>query len=110
MQILIEEHDKVLVVKLSGHLGHASVDELTKVFDEKLGQNKSNFIVDLSDLQYISSAGLRCLLQASSKVDKLSGKIILCALQPEVKQIFDVSGFTSLFPVYETLPKALRHI
>jgi len=110
MQILIEEHDKALALKLSGHLGHASVDELAKVFDEKIGQGRNNFIVDMQDLQYISSAGLRCLLQASSKVSQLSGKIVLCGLQPEVKQIFDVSGFTSLFPTYDTLHKALNHI
>ena len=110
MQITVEEKGSTLVIKLAGHLGHASVAELGHVIDEWLGKNRQNFIVDMEKLQYISSAGLRCLLEAGSKIDKLKGKMLLCALQPEVKQIFDVSGFTSLFAICATVPKALKQI
>lgn len=110
MQIAVEERDTGLVIRLSGHMGHASVDELNRVFDEWLGKGSQNFIMDMSRLQYISSAGLRCFFEASTKISNLKGKLLLCGMQAEVRQIFDVSGFTSFFLIYDTLQNALKQI
>lgn len=110
MQIAVEEKDAVLVIQLSGHMGHASVDELNRVFDEWLGKGSQNFIMDMSRLQYISSAGLRCFFEASTKISNLKGKLLLCGMQPEVRQVFDVSGFTSFFSICDTVRNALKQI
>jgi len=110
MQIAVEEKGTALIIRLSGHMGHASVDELNHVFDEWLGKNIQNFIIDMSRLQYISSAGLRCFFEASTKVSNLKGKLFLCGMQPEVRQVFDVSGFTSFFSICNTMQNALKQI
>lgn len=110
MQIAVEEKDAALVIQLSGHMGHASVDELNRVFEEWLGKGNQNFIMDMSRLQYISSAGLRCLFEASTKVSNLKGKLFLCGMQAEVRQVFDVSGFTSFFSICATMQNALKQI
>jgi len=98
------------MIQLVGHMGHASVDELNRVFDEWLGKGSQNFIVDMSRLQYISSAGLRCFFEASTKVNNLKGKLFLCGMPAEVRQVFDVSGFTSFFSICDTLQQALKQI
>lgn len=108
MQITIEEKEKALLILLAGHLGHGSVEELNRVFNEWLGKGRHDFIVDMSRLQYISSAGLRCFFEAVTKVNNLKGKLLLCGMQPEVRQVFDVSGFTSFFSIYETMQSALK--
>jgi len=110
MQITIEEKETALLIQLTGHLGHGSVDELARVFNEWLGKGRQNFIVDMSRLQYISSAGLRCFFEAVTKINNLKGKLILCGMQTEVRQVFDVSGFTSFFSICETMQNALKQI
>jgi len=110
MQIAIEEKEKVLLIRLTGHLGHGSVNELTRIFDEWLGKGRLNFIVDMNNLQYISSAGLRCFFEAVTKINNLKGKMLLCGMQSEVRQVFDVSGFTSFFSICGTLQNALKQI
>lgn len=99
-----------MIIRLNGHMGHASVDELSRVFDEWLTKGKKNFVVDMTRLQYISSAGLRCFFEAVTKINNLKGKLLLCGMQNEVRQVFDVSGFTSFFSICDTMPDALRQI
>ena len=108
MQITVEEKEKALLFQLAGHLGHGSVEELNRVFDEWLGKGRHDFIMDMSSLQYVSSAGLRFFFEAVTKVNNLKGKMILCGMQPEVRQVFDVSGFTSFFSICETTQNALK--
>lgn len=110
MQITVEEKNTALVIKLDGHMGHASVDELGRLFDEWLAKGKQNYVVDMARLEYISSAGLRCFFGTLDKINKLNGKLFLCSLQKEVKQVFDVSGFTSFFSICDTAQQALKHI
>ena len=110
MQIAIEEKENVLLIRLDGHMGHGSVGELARVFDAWLGKGRQNFIVDMSRLQYISSAGLRCFFEAVTKINNLKGKLILCGMRPEVRQVFDVSGFTSFFSICETMQNALKQV
>ncbi len=108
MQVAIEEKEKALIIKLTGHMGHGSVDDLAHVFDEWIGKGRHDFLVDMSRLQYISSAGLRCFFEAVTKINNLKGKLVLCGMTPEVRQVFDVSGFTSFFSICETMQNALK--
>lgn len=110
MQIAVEEKNADLVIQLSGRMGHTSVDELNRVFDEWLGKGRQQFIVDMSRLQYINSAGLRCLFEAVTKVNNRKGRLLLCGMQAEVRQVFDVSGFTSFFSICDTMRTALTQI
>ncbi|MDD5482376.1 MAG: STAS domain-containing protein [Kiritimatiellae bacterium] len=110
MQITVEEKQPSLVIKLAGHMGHASVNELRRVFDEWLAKGSQNFIVDMGGLQYINSAGLRCFFEVSKKINALKGKLLFCGIQSEVRQIFDVSGFTSLFSICDTVESAAKQI
>ena len=108
MQIAIEEKEKALLIRLTGHMGHGSVDELARVFDEWLGKGRQNFIVDMSRLQYISSAGLRSMLSASQQVKDSNGQIRLCNVCGLVKDVFVISGFESLFPMYHSYAAAVK--
>lgn len=108
MQIAVEETEKALVIRLGGRLGHNSVDEIQHVFEDLLGKGRLNFIIDLSGLQYISSAGLRFFFDAVTRINNLKGRLILCGMQPEVKQVFDISGFTSFFSICATIQNALK--
>ena len=68
------------------------------------------FIVDLAQLDYISSAGLRVFVLAGKRLDGGKGKILLCSLTKPVREVFDIVGFTDTFPVYASHDDALRNI
>lgn len=59
-------------------------------------------------MDYISSAGLRVLLMAAKKTAKLKGKVVLAALCANVKEVFDIAGFTSIFTITDTQEEAIR--
>ena len=64
-------------------------------------------VLDLSGLEYVSSAGLRCFMLASRQAKAQSGRIFVAALQPMVREIFEISHFNLVFQVFPTVREAL---
>jgi anti-sigma B factor antagonist len=64
-------------------------------------------VLDLAALEYVSSAGLRCLMLASREAKAQHGRIFAAAPQPMVSEIFAISHFNLVFQVFPTLPEAL---
>ena len=64
-------------------------------------------VLDLSGLEYVSSAGLRCFMLASRQAKAQSGRIFVAALQPMVSEIFEISHFNLVFQVFPTVREAL---
>jgi anti-anti-sigma factor len=82
---------------LTPHLATAAKGNLTIVFD-------------LSELEYVSSAGLRCFMLAAKEAKARDGRIFVAALQPMVAEIFRISRFDMLIPVFPTLHAALKSV
>ncbi len=61
------------------------------------------FVIDMTHVDYISSAGLRVLMLAAKKVASQKGKIALANLQPFVKEVFDISRFNMVFKIYPSV-------
>jgi len=66
--------------------------------------------IDLTGLEYISSAGLRVFLLAAKRLDSAQGRIALCALTEPVREVFDVAGFISIFAIYDSHQEALKDL
>lgn len=97
-----------------------------KAFEEKiLGQIESGdrrFIIDLEQLDYISSAGLRVFALAGKRLDSTNGKLVLCGFkktvpyhtlnrpQNPVREVFDVAGFSSIFSTYSSQDDAIKDL
>ena len=64
-------------------------------------------MLDLSKVDYLSSAGLRSVLCLGKLTQANGGKLVLCGLKGAVREIFQISGFLGLFPVAETLVRAV---
>ena len=65
-----------------------------------LASGATRILLDFTQLDFISSAGLRTLLLAGKKLKKQGGELCLCSLNETVKDVFDISGFSALFKVY----------
>ena len=76
-------------------------------FVDTAARDGGAIVLDLSSLEYVSSAGLRCFMLASRQAKAQSGRIFVAALQPMVKEIFEISHFNLVFQVFPSVREAL---
>lgn len=71
----------------------------------EIGDGRRNLVVDFSDVDYISSAGLRVLLIAAKRL-RPDGRVALAGLKDNCLEVFEISGFVSIFPIYPSAEAA----
>ena len=108
MNIYEERNEGVLIIGLEGRL-----DAITsKMFEEKalatIDAGETRLVIDLSQLDYCSSAGLRVFLLTSKRLNPAGGKLVLCSLQEPVREVFDIVGFFSILSILDSRDEALR--
>ena len=110
MDIHEDRKDGFLVLGLEGRLDAVS----SKMFEEKVlalvDGGERRIVIDLSRLDYVSSAGLRVFLVVSKRLTAAGGKVVLCSLQEPVKQVFDIVGFYSIFSILNSKDEALNSL
>ncbi len=94
------------LIKVSGRLDVTNSESLENEFNELINLDSPKVIADCSGLDYISSSGLRVFLLVLKKISAKKGSFILSGLQANIKQVFDISGFTSLFKLAENNEEA----
>ena len=95
-----QEHDgDVVIVRLSGRLDSSAAPSAEERLSAALGGTPPRLAIDMSGLDYISSAGLRVLLVVAKKVQQQKGKVALGGLAANVREVFTVSGFDSIFAI-----------
>jgi stage II sporulation protein AA (anti-sigma F factor antagonist) len=111
MEITEERLDGgIAVVGLAGRLDTGSVESTEKRLLELIDAETRSLVLDLAGLTYISSAGLRVLLVIARKLKSQKGGVVLCAVQRYVKEVFDISGFSTIFPFCDTREQALASV
>ena len=102
-----------LVLKVAGRLDQDNCDEFRVDLAPHLDTATAGalaVVLDLSELDYVSSAGLRCFMLAAKETRSRDGSIVVAALQPMVAEIFQISRFDLLIPVFPTLRAALESV
>lgn len=108
---LTERHSgQTLVVAAAGRIDMATADQLK----EKLiplvtaaGKKGELVVLDFSGIEYISSAGLRVLMLAAKESKSSGGKIAVAAMQPLVKEIFEISRFNKVLACHDGVDEAI---
>jgi len=108
MEITQKEENGIVSVAIKGRLDADSSLEAEKVVKDALGGEANRLLFNLGELEYLSSAGLRVLLSAAKEMRRREGKIVLCALNEFVKEIFEVSGFQSLIPIVDSVESGIE--
>lgn len=101
MKILEQKIGNVNIISLSGRLDAYSANDLERKLDSLIDADQVQLVVNLGQLEYMSSSGLRVLLAALKKVRKQQGDIKLACLKPYIKEVFDIAGFTQLFTIFD---------
>lgn len=79
-------------------------------FVDAAARDGGAIVLDLSALEYVSSAGLRCFMLASRQAKAQHGRIFVAALQPMVSEIFEISHFNLVFQVFPSLGEAMAAV
>jgi len=98
-----ELRGEIWVITPSGRLDSARSPMLEMTFGSHLSSSHFNLIVNMADVAYISSSGLKVLMSAFKKARGKGGKIALAALTPRVAEVFHISGFETLFEISATI-------
>jgi anti-anti-sigma factor len=107
MKIVQLEKEGVICLKIDGRLDAESAPEAETTVKGILKGGTQRLLFDLSQMDYISSAGLRVILMAVKELRNKKGKVVLCGLTPYVKEIFDVSNFSSIIPITDSVETGL---
>jgi anti-sigma B factor antagonist len=99
MDISQERDGDVVVVRLTGRLDSSAAASAEERLSAAVTDTSPRVAIDMSGLAYISSAGLRVLLVVAKKVQQQKGKIALGGLAENVREVFTVSGFDTIFPI-----------
>jgi anti-anti-sigma factor len=99
MDIVQDRDGEVVIVKLKGRLDSSAAPSAEAGFAAALSGESPHLAIDLTELDYISSAGLRVLLILAKTVQQMKGKIALFGLLANVREVFSVSGFDRIFAI-----------
>lgn len=102
MEIPEKNVGDVCIVALTGRLDAYCANEVEQKLNSLIDSARVRIVVNFADLAYISSSGLRVLLAALKKVRKQQGDVKLADMQPYIKEVFDIAGFTQLFNIFDT--------
>lgn len=113
MALISTKNGNALILGLKGRLDQdncdAFRDELTPQLDTA-ARDHLGIVLDLSQLEYVSSAGLRCFMLAVKQAKTFNGRIVVAALQPMVAEIFQISRFDMLLEVFISVEAAVSAV
>lgn len=113
MNVTSRRFANAVVVLAAGRLDQDTCEafrgDLLK-YVEEAAHGGGAIVLDLSALEYVSSAGLRCFMLASRQAKAQHGRIFVAALQPMVAEIFQISHFNLVFQVFPTVREAVSAV
>jgi anti-anti-sigma factor len=110
MRIGEEKVSQALVIAPEGRVESASSGELERLVVSRIDAGETRLVLDLSGVDYISSAGLRVLLMAAKRLKEPRGRLVLCGMGPSVRTVLELAGFLPLFAVATSRDEALARL
>ena len=113
MELAQARYADVLVVSVAGRVDHTNAEQFKAGLWPRLAGCRpggDQLVLELTGLEYISSAGLRVLMLAAREVKAQDGTLVICGLQPVVREIFEISRFNVVFRVLPDVPRALAEL
>ena len=100
MKITEHRPADVVSLSLSGKLDTNTAKAFQDQILARIESGERRIVVDLEQLDYISSADLRVIMLAGQRLSSVNGKVVLCSLKHPIRGVFDIAGFVSIFSIY----------
>jgi anti-anti-sigma factor len=94
------------VVPLAGRIDAATAPAVNKAVRAAMADGVRQIVVELREVTFLSSSGLRALLLLARELRREGGDLVLCALQPQVAEVFHLTGFDQIFQLHHTREEA----
>jgi anti-sigma B factor antagonist len=107
-QLTADASGQTWLVGIRGRLDQGLTPQLDKTLQSVLAEEQSRIVVDLSEVNYINSGGLRCLVAAWRKARQQGGDLVLAGLNQRLNEIFAIVGFNKVFQIFPTADTALQ--
>jgi len=108
MLISVKTSDDVKVLDFEGKLDTLTSPDAQGQLTKLIEEGARKILLNFDKLEYVSSTGLRVLLTAAKKLKTEDGELRICGLNAVVKEVFDISGFITIFNVFASAPEALE--
>ncbi len=112
MELKIEKKDNYLLLAPEGRIDAGTSQQFDSSFTEASSalDEQPDIILDLSEVEYLSSAGLRSVLKIAKQCTAGKKKLVICGIQPPVNEVFRISGFAALLKIAGTRDEAIALI
>jgi anti-sigma B factor antagonist len=107
MDIRFEPRGDVAVVGLAGSVDGLTADTLLATLQAHVESGATRLVVDLSAVDYTSSAGLRALLATVKEARRRGGDLRLADINPNVRKVLELSGFATILKIYAAVDEAV---
>jgi anti-sigma B factor antagonist len=108
MEIVEERRGEAVLLRVKGRLDSGTSGALEERLLALVSGKVTRLVLNFNALDYISSAGLRVLLMVAKKLKPTGGVLVLCNLHNHIREIFDLAGFSALFPIHDSEEAALK--
>lgn len=109
----VETHilsDGIAHIELFDRVDSTNSSDVEAAVRKAVDDGHAALLIDMMDLAYISSAGLRVVLMAAQLMSKKNGRLALFGLNDNVRQVFEVSGFLKMLQVFATKDQATSYL
>lgn len=110
MPLSIESTDNAHIIALQGQINSANAATVETEVLAVLQKGAKNVLLDMTELSYISSAGLRVVLVLAKRLKQAGGKLVIYGMQAHVREVFDISGFLAILNVTATRNEAVEQL
>ncbi|WP_228409420.1 anti-sigma F factor antagonist [Radiobacillus deserti] len=108
LSVKFTKKENVLLVRLTGELDHHAAENLKAEWQMAIREsNTEHVVLNLGDLDFMDSSGLGVILGRYKEVTQAGGEMVVCAISPVVKRLFDMSGLFKIIRLEETEEFAL---
>lgn len=108
MEIITREFKHCDLVEVKGRLDSASAPQLNEKLNEIMENGHYKIVLDMAELSFISSAGLRVLVNTQKSCKRYNrGEVILTRLPANIKESLDLVGFTMIFKIFDDVISAV---
>ncbi len=110
MQIETRKESGITTVSIKGRMDAVTTPEIESKLTQLVDGGEKKLLINMNELEYISSAGLRALLATAKRLKSEQGDIAFTNLGGHVKEVFEISGFYSIFKVYDSMEAGLEQL
>ena len=107
MQTSVDQRGDVIAVHITGSVDGHTAEDLQRVLSGEVEAGHHSLVADFGEVDYMSSAGLRVLLATLKQTRSRGGDLRLAGPNPEVRKVLDLSGFTAILRVFDTVDDAV---